>query len=54
MKVTPRARSRDDRAGDPLDGLVAQDYSDVEYVAAALTTPPVSAPVPHSHLAVAP
>lgn len=22
MKVTPRARSRDDRAGDPLDGLV--------------------------------
>ena len=22
MKVTPRARARDDRAGDPLDGLV--------------------------------
>jgi hypothetical protein len=22
VKVTPRARSRDDRAGDPLDGLV--------------------------------
>jgi hypothetical protein len=22
MKVTPRARSREDRAGDPLDGLV--------------------------------
>lgn len=22
MKVSPRARSRDDRAGDPLDGLV--------------------------------
>src|SRR5262245_12956568 len=22
LKVTPRARSRDDRAGDPLDGLV--------------------------------
>ena len=36
------------------DRLYAQDYSDVEYVAAALTTPPATAPVPHSHLAVAP
>lgn len=37
------------------DRLYAQDYSDVEYVAAGLTAPGVdSAPLPHSHLAVAP
>jgi len=36
------------------DRLYAQDYSDVEYVAARLTTPAEGAPVPHSHLAVAP
>lgn len=36
------------------DRLYAQDYSDVEYVAVALTTPPTAAPLPHSHLAVAP
>jgi biopolymer transport protein ExbB/TolQ len=36
------------------DRLYAQDYSDVEYVAARLTAPAENAPVPHSHLAVAP
>jgi len=36
------------------DRLYAQDYSDVEYVAARLTSPTDQAPVPHSHLAVAP
>ncbi len=37
------------------DRLYAQDYSDVEFVAARLTTPsPHDAPLPHSHLAVAP
>ena len=37
------------------DRLYAQDYSDVEYVAASLTAPATdSAPVPHSHWAVAP
>lgn len=37
------------------DRLYAQDYSDVEYVAASLTAPAGNgAPVPHSHLAVAP
>ncbi len=37
------------------DRLYAQDYSDVEYVAAALTAPPSNGhPVPHSHWAVAP
>lgn len=37
------------------DRLYAQDYSDVEYVAAALTAPPGNGhPVPHSHWAVAP
>ena len=37
------------------DRLYAQDYSDVEYVAACLSAPaPESAPVPHSHWAVAP
>lgn len=36
------------------DRLYAQDYSDVEYVAARLTAPADRAPIPHSHLAVAP
>jgi biopolymer transport protein ExbB/TolQ len=36
------------------DRLYAQDYSDVEYVAARLTGPADQAPIPHSHLAVAP
>jgi biopolymer transport protein ExbB/TolQ len=37
------------------DRLYAQDYSDVEYIAACLTTPASNGhPVPHSHLAVAP
>ncbi|HEX5608579.1 MAG TPA: MotA/TolQ/ExbB proton channel family protein [Solirubrobacterales bacterium] len=37
------------------DRLYAQDYSDVEYVAASLTGPSAeSAPVPHAHWAVAP
>jgi biopolymer transport protein ExbB/TolQ len=37
------------------DRLYAQDYSDVEYVAASLTTPENGGhPIPHSHLAVAP
>jgi biopolymer transport protein ExbB/TolQ len=37
------------------DRLYAQDYSDVEFVAARLTSPaPHDAPIPHSHLAVAP
>jgi biopolymer transport protein ExbB/TolQ len=37
------------------DRLYAQDYSDVEFVAARLTAPsPHDAPIPHSHLAVAP
>lgn len=37
------------------DRLYAQDYSDVEYVAASLTTPIANgATLPHSHLAVAP
>ena len=37
------------------DRLYAQDYSDVEYVAAALTTPSSNgAPAHHSHWAVAP
>lgn len=37
------------------DRLYAQDYSDVEYVAACLSTPASNGhPVPHSHLAVAP
>jgi biopolymer transport protein ExbB/TolQ len=36
------------------DRLYAQDYSDVEYVAARLTTSADQAPVPHSHLVVAP
>jgi hypothetical protein len=37
------------------DRLYAQDYSDVEYVAASLTAPSADgAPLPHSHLAVAP
>lgn len=37
------------------DRLYAQDYSDVEFVAARLTVPsPQGAPIPHSHLAVAP
>ena len=37
------------------DRLYAQDYSDVEYVAACLTAPTGNgAPLPHSHLAVAP
>jgi biopolymer transport protein ExbB/TolQ len=37
------------------DRLYAQDYSDVEFVAARLTTPAGNgAPLPHSHLAVAP
>ncbi len=37
------------------DRLYAQDYSDVEYVAACLSTPAGNGhPVPHSHLAVAP
>lgn len=37
------------------DRLYAQDYSDVEYVAACLTAPAGNGhPVPHSHLAVAP
>ncbi|HVO53382.1 MAG TPA: MotA/TolQ/ExbB proton channel family protein [Solirubrobacterales bacterium] len=37
------------------DRLYAQDYSDVEYVAASLTTPPSNGqPAPHSHWAVAP
>jgi biopolymer transport protein ExbB/TolQ len=37
------------------DRLYAQDYSDVEYVAACLTTPATHGhPIPHSHLAVAP
>jgi biopolymer transport protein ExbB/TolQ len=37
------------------DRLYAQDYSDVEYVAACLIAPaPNGHPVPHSHLAVAP
>jgi len=37
------------------DRLYAQDYSDVEYVAACLTAPASNGhPVPHSHLAVAP
>ncbi len=34
--------------------LLSQDYSDVEYVAASLTTPPSNGqPAPHSHWAVA-
>ena len=37
------------------DRLYAQDYSDVEFVAARLTSPASNgAPLPHSHLAVAP
>lgn len=36
------------------DRLYAQDYSDVEYVAARLTSPAEGGPLPHSHLAVAP
>jgi len=37
------------------DRLYAQDYSDVEFVAARLTAPSGNgAPLPHSHLAVAP
>jgi biopolymer transport protein ExbB/TolQ len=38
------------------DRLYAQDYSDVEFIAARLTTPSIGsgAPLPHSHLAVAP
>ncbi len=37
------------------DRLYAQDYSDVEFVAARLTAPTGhNAPLPHSHLAVAP
>jgi len=37
------------------DRLYAQDYSDVEYVAACLTAPASNGhPIPHSHLAVAP
>jgi biopolymer transport protein ExbB/TolQ len=37
------------------DRLYAQDYSDVEFVAARLTTPiGDGAPLPHSHLTVAP
>jgi biopolymer transport protein ExbB/TolQ len=37
------------------DRLYAQDYSDVEYVAACLATPATNGyPVPHSHFAVAP
>ncbi len=37
------------------DRLYAQDYSDVEYVAACLTAPASNGhPVPHSHWAVAP
>jgi biopolymer transport protein ExbB/TolQ len=37
------------------DRLYAQDYSDVEYVAACLTAPADAGhPIPHSHLAVAP
>ena len=37
------------------DRLYAQDYSDIEFIAARLTTPNGhGAPLPHSHLAVAP
>lgn len=37
------------------DRLYAQDYSDIEFIAARLTTPSGhGAPLPHSHLAVAP
>jgi biopolymer transport protein ExbB/TolQ len=37
------------------DRLYAQDYSDVEYVAACLTAPASNGhPTPHNHLAVAP